>query len=169
MNYIDIILFILFLWAAFRGFTRGFIIALASLVALIGGIYLAIHYSYFIGDLYKRWFTTDNKYLPFISFSLTFLMTIGLVYLIAFLLETIVKATGLGIINRLLGVIFNVLKLALIISVIMNLFNFVGDIKPIIPEKQKQESLLYGTVSKIAPSIFPYLKFDNWRKPFKKV
>ena len=48
MNYIDIILAIPLVWAVYRGFTKGFIIEIASLIAMVLGVYGAIHFSYFI-------------------------------------------------------------------------------------------------------------------------
>ena len=169
MNYLDIIIVLASLWAAFRGFTKGFVIALASLIALIGGIYIAIHFSDYTAEYLNKWFIPNPQYLKIISFAVTFLLVVIIVLLIAYLIDILIKATGLGIVNRLFGVVFNVLKMALILSVIMCLFNYAGDIKPIIPEKHKQESVLYLPVSKIAPAIFPYLNIDKWKAKLKSV
>ena len=167
MNYLDIIIAIPLLWAVYNGFTKGFVIALASLVALIGGIYCAIHFSGIVGVYIIHWFNPNPKYLPLLSFSFTFLLVVGIVYLVAFLIDRIITITGLGIINRLAGVVFNFAKMALIISVIMSLFNYAGIIKPLIPEKSKQESILYGPISRFAPAVFPFLKFEEWKEKFK--
>jgi membrane protein required for colicin V production len=167
MNYLDIFIAIPLLWAVYKGFTKGFVIALASLVALIAGIYCAIHFSGITGEYITRWFSPNPKYLPLFSFSVTFLFVVGIVYLTAFLIDRFITATGLGIINRIFGIVFNLAKMALILSVIMSLFNYAGIINPLIPEKHKQESLLYGPVSRIAPAVFPYLKFEEWKEKFK--
>ncbi len=168
MNYLDIIIALPLLWAVFKGFTKGFIIALASLVALIAGVYGAIHFSEIPAEYLDLWFSPNPVYLPLISFAITFLIIVGIVYFIAFILDRIIQVTGLGIINRLAGVAFNLLKMAFILSVIISLFNYAGFIKPLIPETQKQESVLYGPISKIAPAIFPYLNFENIKERFIK-
>jgi membrane protein required for colicin V production len=168
MNYLDIIIAIPLLWAIYKGFTKGFVIALASLVALIAGIYCAIYFSEFTGIYIQRWFSPNPKYLPILSFSVTFLIVVGIVYLVAFIIDRIIKATGLGMLNRIVGVIFNLAKMALILSVIMSLFNYAGVIKPLIPENQKNESLLYNPISKIAPAVFPYLRFEEWKEKLKQ-
>jgi membrane protein required for colicin V production len=168
MNYLDIIIAIPLLWAVYQGFTKGFVIALASLVALIAGIYCAILFSGFTGIYIDRWFSPNPKYLPLISFSVTFIVVVGIVYLIAFVIDRIIKATGMGLLNRIIGVIFNLAKMALILSVIMSLFNYAGVIKPLIPDKQKDESLLYNPISKVAPAVFPYLKFEEWKEKLKR-
>ena len=45
MNFIDIILIIPIIWFIYKGFKKGFIIEIASLIALFLGIYVAIHFS----------------------------------------------------------------------------------------------------------------------------
>ena len=168
MNYLDIILAIPLLYAVYRGFTKGFIIALASLIALVGGIYGAIHFSALAGEYIYQWFTPKPEYSKLIAFAVTFLVIIAAVYLIAHLIDKFIKATGLGLINRLAGVVFNFVKMALIISVIMNLFNYAGMDKPLIPEKIKQESVLYGPVSAIAPAIFHNFRLKDIREKIKE-
>ena len=164
MNYLDIIIAIPLLWSVYKGFTKGFIITLASLIALIAGIYGAIHFSHITGVYIDTWFSPKPEYLFLVSFSFTFLLIVAVVYLIAYILDRIIHATGLGIINRLAGVVFNGLKMALILSVIISLFTYIGNIKPIIPENDKEESILYGPISKIAPAIYPYLNFNRLKE-----
>jgi membrane protein required for colicin V production len=45
MNYLDIILAIPLLWGLYKGVSKGIIKELASLVALIVGIYGAVHFA----------------------------------------------------------------------------------------------------------------------------
>jgi len=44
-NHWDIILFIPLAFAAWKGFRKGFIVELASIIALIAGIYIAANFS----------------------------------------------------------------------------------------------------------------------------
>jgi len=168
MNYLDIIIAIPLIWAAYKGFSKGFIISLASLIALIGGIYGAIHFSGLMSEYLSRWFNPKPEYQNLISFTFTFLLIIAIVYLVGYLLDKVIKATGLGILNRLAGVLFNLFKIALILSVIMNIFTYAGINKPLIPEEHKKESILYGLVSKVAPAVFPYLKLKDLKEKIKE-
>lgn len=168
MNFLDIIIAIPLLYSIYKGFTKGFIIALASLIALVGGIYGAIHFSPLAGEYIDHWFTPRPEYKNLISFAFTFLVIIGVVYLIAYLIDKLITASGLGMFNQLAGVVFNLLKTGLIISVIMNLFSYAGIEKPFIHENHKQGSVLYGPVSKIAPCIFPSLRFENLKEKLKE-
>ena len=50
MNWLDIVLAIPLLWFMYKGFRNGLIIELASLAALILGIYVALHFSFYVKD-----------------------------------------------------------------------------------------------------------------------
>ena len=72
MNIIDIIILVPFAWFAYTGFKKGLVIGVASLAALILGIYAALYFSGIVAG-----FMTDNlniktDYLPIISFIITF-------------------------------------------------------------------------------------------------
>ena len=45
MNYIDIVILLFLLYGAFRGFSKGLIIEVATLAGLILGVFIAIRYS----------------------------------------------------------------------------------------------------------------------------
>ena len=47
MNYIDIVILLFLLYGAFRGFSKGLIIEVATLAGLILGVFIAIRYSPF--------------------------------------------------------------------------------------------------------------------------
>ena len=79
MNYLDIILIIPIIWFTYKSFSKGFIIEIATLVALILGIYAAIHFSYFASDLITENLEIGEKYLSLTSFTLTFLIVIAIV------------------------------------------------------------------------------------------
>ena len=71
MNILDIILIIPLAWFAYRGFTRGFIIELASLVARIAGIWAARHFSFCAADCLAGNVDMGPKYRPLVAVSST--------------------------------------------------------------------------------------------------
>ena len=83
MNYIDIILCIPLVWGLYKGFTKGLIIEAATLVAFGLGVWGGIHFSDFIAQKIKETFDWQSPYLPVVSFALTFLVIIIIVFLIA--------------------------------------------------------------------------------------
>ncbi len=169
MNYLDILLAIPLIWALYKGFTKGLIFAVASLLALILGIYGAIHFSFVTETYIRAWFHPDDKYLAFLSFTITFVLIVIIVHMVAWAIDRLVKAIALGIVNRLAGVVFNVIKMAFILSVILSLVNYLNSFSHFLPEKDQEESLLYKPVSSFAPAVFPYLKFDEVKKKLENL
>ena len=55
MNVFDIIIAALLLFGLVRGIMKGLFIEVASLVALIAGVYGAIHFSYFVSNFLKEY------------------------------------------------------------------------------------------------------------------
>lgn len=164
MSIIDLILIGLFILAGFNGYKKGFIGQAASLVGLVLGIWGAIHFSDFTANFLTEQFSFTSKYLPLISFAITFVVILVAVHFIGSLVEGLFNLAFLGIVNSLLGVVFGVLKTALIISVILVLLGSVSHRIKIIPDDFGSKSLFYGPVKRLAPSIFPYLKFEELKE-----
>ncbi len=161
MNTVDLVFAILFLWAAYRGYTKGFIVQLATLAALLLGILGAVMFSDFTSSLIIKKFEVSGNYLPIISFAVTFIVIVIAVHLLAKMLNKLVDAIALGIVNRLLGVLFSVLKIAFIASIILVLINKVDNKYNFIPDDTKENSIFYKPLSNFAPKIFPYLNFEK--------
>ena len=70
MNTFDIIILALLLFGFIRGLFKGLFIEIASLVALITGVYGAIHFSYFVGNFLANRVSWDEKFVTIISPSL---------------------------------------------------------------------------------------------------
>ncbi len=95
MGYLDIILCIPLIWGLYTGFTKGVIIQMASLLALILGVYGAIVFSNLTQGILTSNFQIDNKYIPIISFATTFIAIVIAVHFLGKVLEktTIVIGT----------------------------------------------------------------------------
>jgi membrane protein required for colicin V production len=161
MTILDIILVILFIYAGFNGYRKGLIGQAAGLVGLIIGIWGAIHFSDFTATFLINQFSLTTKYLPLIAFAVTFVGILVGVHFLGVLAEGIINLAFLGMANRLLGVVFSVLKTALILSVILLLLGKVSDRVRVIPDSFGEKSLFYGPIERLAPSIFPYLNFEE--------
>ena len=77
------------------------------------------------------------------------------------MLDKIVKAVFLGFINRLAGIIFGVLKTAIIMSIILLLFDEMDEHVHLLPAKQKEESKMYVPMKQVVPTLFPFIKLWN--------
>lgn len=164
MNFIDICIGVPLLWAIYRGFTKGFILAIASLIGLWLGIWGSIRFSSYLIPLLKDKFEITSTYLPIAAFFITFLLIILLIYLLALLIQKAVEGMALGVFNKIAGAVFNFLKYALLMSVFISILNGVEQYHPILPPKLKKESVLYNTMGKFAPAIIP--SFNEFKARF---
>lgn len=159
MNYIDIILLILLVFAAINGFRKGFIEELAGLIALILGIWAALQFSGLVASLIAENFNYQSKYLPVIAFVVTFIIVLILVNIIGGIASNIIKAVQLGFLNKLAGFVFGIIKGALVLSVFLVVFNKLDQDVHLISKDAKANSRMFVPIKNFAPSIFPFLDF----------
>ena len=167
MNWLDIVLAIPILWFTFKGFRNGFVIELASLAALILGIFMALHFSFYAEDYLRENFEVAENYLYIISFAITFIIVAVTVYLVGKIIHKLVNIIALGFLNRLAGGIFGLLKTALVLSVIIYFLNGFDSDSSIIKSEVKENSYLYDPIESIVPLIIPRLNIEELRLPGK--
>ena len=155
MGYLDIILCIPLIWGLYNGYTKGLIIQTASLLALILGAYGAIVFSNLTQDILASNFEIDNKYIPIISFATTFIAIVIAVHFLGKVLEKSINMIALGLFNKLLGAVFGVLKVALLLSALIFVFEGLDKQFSLIPQDAKSKSVLYRPMSKLIPAIVP--------------
>lgn len=155
MNVFDIIIAALLLFGFVRGLMNGLFVEVASLVALIAGVYGAIHFSYFLGDFLKESVSWSEEYISLAAFAGTFVVIIIIIALLGKVLTKLADFASLGILNKILGGVFGALKIGLILSVVFIFFGKMNNTIPFIDKETLQESILYEPVKKIAPTIFP--------------
>jgi len=158
MNYIDLILGIILILAAIQGFRQGFIVELASLAALILGIWGAMHFSDWTADFITDITGYKSNHLSTIAFVVTFIAIVILIHVLGKVLDTAVKAVALGFLNRLAGIIFGVLKTSVILSIFLLLFETIDENVHILPSNQKAESKIYEPMKQLVPTLFPFIK-----------
>jgi len=155
MNIFDIVIASLLLFGFVRGLLKGLFVEVASLVGLIGGVYGAIHFSYFVSDFLKEYVSWNPEYISLAAFAVTFVIIILVIALIGKALTKIADFASLGILNKILGGVFGALKIGLILSVVFIFFGKMNDTIPFVEKETLQESILYAPVKKVAPTIFP--------------
>ncbi len=155
MNYIDIVVCIIMLFAIFNGWRRGFIIQLCSLVGLYVGIWLGTHYGESIGKLLHF----SDKYAAIGGFAIIFIVVLILVAILSRLGRGLFKIVGLGIFDVLLGAAFSVIKYALILSVLFSTFNRINKDLKIVEDKSLENSLTYSPLVDLSSKIIPSLKW----------
>ncbi len=157
MNILDIIILISLLLGIIRGFMRGLFVEVASLVALIAGIYGAIHFSHYAAEFLTQHVEWEEKYINVAAFAITFVIIVLVIALAGRALTKLADFAALGIFNKILGALFGVLKIGLILSIIIMVFDNADRTFRFLDEETKKESALYEPVRAIAPAIFPSL------------
>jgi membrane protein required for colicin V production len=155
MGVIDIVLGALILFGLVRGFMKGLFVEVASLVALVAGVYGAIHFSNFAADFLKTRTEWDEKTINITAFAITFVVIVLAIALAGKALTKLADFAALGIINKLLGAIFGALKIALVLSVVLNIFDKMNSTITIVEEENIDDTVLYKPVKSLVPMIFP--------------
>lgn len=165
MNTIDILLILPLIYAAWKGFRKGFIIELFMLLALLVGIYAGIHFSDWTSQLIIKNFEIEGRYLPVIAFTITFIGVAVLVYFIGKMLEQVVKIVQLGLVNRIFGLLFSIIKMVYILAIIIVLIESYDEKGNFVPQKTKENSALYFPIQNIATSTIPAVERSSiWLK-----
>lgn len=158
MGVIDIVLAIILLLGFYTGWKKGLFVALAGLIGLILGIIGAVYFSGFAADYLTNWFDWSEQLTNLVAFAVTFLGIVITISLLGKILTKVADFAALGIINKLAGAVFNLLKYALIVSVIFMFLNASEDLSGyIISEEKKEASILYPYVEPLAPLVIPHV------------
>lgn len=158
MPLLDIIILIPLIWFTVKGFMKGFIIELASLVALILGIYLAYFFSDITANFLHNTMGFTSKYIQVISFILTFVIVIILIFILAKFLEGLIKTAKLGIFNKLLGAVFGFIKIAIICGFLLYQLSCLDVDNKFITLETQKKSYVYSPLVKLAVSVIPLIK-----------
>src|SRR5690554_3174727 len=166
--YLDIFIVIPLIWGMFRGFKRGLIIELCTLMALVMGVYGAATLGEIAGVYLESEFNTDPRISLVLAFSIVFILIVVAVFLFGKILERLIKMVALGIVNKLFGLLFGGLKFAIIISGFLFMINGFPMSERLISHAWKSESALYHPIASIAPQLFPILQNVSWFEEIDK-
>ena len=161
MNILDIALGALILFGLVRGLMKGLFVEVASIVALILGIYGAIHFSDFIAGFLESRVGWDEQYINIAAFAITFIIIVIAIAMAGKALTKLADFAALGFLNKLLGAVFGALKTGLILSVVLIVFDRMNSTIPLVEDHEIEESILYAPVKSIAPAIFPSILKDS--------
>jgi membrane protein required for colicin V production len=159
--FIDIITFILIVWAVFKGLRNGLIVGVFSFLAFIIGLAAALKLSAVVAEYIGTNTNIGQRWLPFIAFAVVFLIVVFLVRLGAKAIEAVVRVAMLGWLNKLGGILLYVFLYLFIFSVIL----FYAVQLNLIKQETLAASVLYPYIQPLAPkimnvlgAILPFLK-----------
>jgi len=149
MNWLDIVIILPACWFAFKGFKNGLIKEMATLAALILGIWATCRFSDYVATLLG-----DIPWVNILAFILTFVIVLVLVYLFGNLVEKIITLVIPKFINRLFGLVFGIGKVLLIFSLLFFIMHTIDTESKVITHAITQNSILYSYVQ----PVFPYFR-----------
>lgn len=158
MNILDIILLVCFIPAIISGLRKGFIAQVVAIISIVLGVWLSVKAATLVGSWISQWIEASPQLINIISFAIIFIAVAVLLFTIGKLIEATIKIIMLGWLNKLLGVLFSMLKCILIIGFLIIVFEAINDTFGLVPESYLSDSLLYAPFMDIADSVFPLFK-----------
>jgi membrane protein required for colicin V production len=139
---IDLIFAVLIVLAALRGYQRGLIVGVFSLVAIIIGLAAAMKLSTVVADYIGEAVNVSDQWLPVISFAVVFLVIVLLIRLGANAVQKAVESVALGWANRLGGILLYAAIYTTVFSVLLFYAEQIHIIKPATIEKSVTYSFI---------------------------
>lgn len=158
MNILDIVLLVCLIPALIQGLRKGFIAQVVAIISLVLGGWLAYKFSAVVTEWLAQWLDITGQALNIISFILIFAVVVTLLFLLGKILEASVKIILLGWLNKLLGLVFAMFKYALVIGLLVILFDSINDKFSLVSRSYLDSSFMYSGLKSISYSVFPYLK-----------
>ena len=146
---IDLILGVIILIAIFKGYQRGLIIGLFSLVSVIIGLAAAMKLSTVVAGYIGEAVNVSDEWLPVISFAIVFIVVVLLIRLGANAIERTVEVVMLGWLNKLGGIIFYVAIYTVVFSVLL----FYAEQVNLVRSETIEKSISYSFVQPWGPRV----------------
>lgn len=163
MNALDLLLALPLLWGLYKGYKNGFILETATFVGLLAGTYAAVHFSGIAESYLGALIGADPEWASLIAFAITFLAVLLLVHLLARAIRGMIRFVALGLVDRLFGSLFGLLKMTLFLAVILILVRSMspGSERGIPPE-MVEDSLILRNMDKVTEEVMEWDLGEEW-------
>lgn len=158
MGILDIVLLICFVPAIVSGVTKGFIRQVVEIVAILAGAWVAFRCSSMFSVWLAQYIQLDKIYLHIICFVLIIIIVALLLNLLGRILTKTLDALSLGWFNYLLGLVFGILKVAIVLGLLILGFEALNANLHLVDPKELDNAVVYNTLKNAANAVFPYLK-----------
>jgi membrane protein required for colicin V production len=153
LNYFDVIIIVFTLLFGIKGLMSGFIKEAFGLIGLIGGVYVASRMNEEVGTIVASFIgITNEATISLVGFISTIVLFWIGAYLIGTILKNIIKMSGLGVFDKILGFLAGASKVFVIASVIVYAISNVSAIKSSLPDSVTK-SIMYPVLSKIGSVV----------------
>lgn len=146
---IDLVFTVLIVLAVIKGYQKGFVIAVFSVLAFILGLAAALKLSTLVAAYLADSVNISAKWLPFVAFVLVFLGVVILVRLGGKLIEKTLQLALLGWANRIAGIILYGALYIIIFSIVL----FYAERLKLVQPSAIESSLTHNFVKPWGPVI----------------
>lgn len=150
---IDAFFLILMILACVKGYRKGLIVGLFSIIAFIVGLAAALKLSAVVAARMSTSTNISAKWLPVISFVLVFIIVVLLVNLGAKMLQKSAELVMLGWANKLGGIILY----ALLYSIVLSIFLFYAIQLHLLKNETIAASQCYSFIKPLGPGVIDKL------------
>ena len=158
MATLDIILLCCFIPGIIRGISKGFLEQALALAGVVLSVWAAFRFSSLVCTWLKPYLEFSETTLNVISFALILVVMSLLVLLVAKLLTKVAEMAMLGWLDKTLGLVFALAVNALVIGVIIILFDTVNTKFGLVKPEVLDGSIVYTSLRDLSYLVFPYLK-----------
>ena len=123
MGIFDIIVSVMVLIALVNGWRKGLIAQLCSLIAIIGGVWLASEFGAKVGSL----FGIEPQYAKAAGFLVIFVAVLILLMIVSRIVKKLFSFIGLGILDSIFGAMLSVAKVALVMGLLCSAFDSLNE------------------------------------------
>src|SRR5450755_2573996 len=149
---IDILFYIIVCVAIIRGWRKGLILALFSVVCGLIGLAAAVKLSAVVATHMKSDLHMTSRWLPVIAFFLVFILVVLIIRWAGRLLEKLVKLVLLEWLNKLGGILLFILLYLSIYSI----FLFYGTKTQVISKQAVEDSHFYSMIAPFGPAVIRF-------------
>ncbi len=146
---IDAVFALILFIACYKGYQKGLVVALFSVIAIIVGLAAALKLSAVVAATLSENTNTPGKWLPVVSFIIVFIVVAFLVRMGARLLQKSLELVMLGLINRLCGMILYIFLYSILYSIFLFYANELHFIKP----GTRDASVIYPYIQPLGPWV----------------
>jgi membrane protein required for colicin V production len=158
MNSLDVVLLLLFIPGIVRGLSKGFLEHAVALVGIVFSVWAAFKFLGPACDFLRQYFDFPETVLKVAAFLVILVLVSLLVSLLAKLLTKVVEMALLGWLNKVLGLVSAVLVTAVVLGVIIILFDTVNSQFNLVQSDVLDTSVMYALLKDFGYFIFPFLK-----------
>ena len=157
MGLLDIILALMLAYGGYKGLRNGLFVEIASIVALVGGIYGAIHFSYITADYLSQRLEWEPRYIKLTAFVITFSAIVIAAHMLGKFFTKIADFAMLGFINTLAGGIFGLVKVAIILGALLIFFERANSSLHLVQPETIENSVLYEPIKEVGAFVFSWV------------